>query len=152
MKVWWLTGWQNTPKVGKRDLSELHTDSIKITVFHGRISVSRPFMYNKIFFLITLKVFSPYLYSSFGTFGSKLVIHLHQNEYRIPFNNIRGYYWNFPFFSAEIIRGWTLLEELNIYFFNFLPLPFFSFWSPHIRVDKWMDNIQQIADAMQKGL
>ena len=31
-------------------------------------------------------------------------------EYRIPSNNIRGYCRIFPFFSAEIIRGRTLLE------------------------------------------
>ena len=35
--------------------------------------------------------------------------------YRIPSNNIRGYYEHFSFYVAEIIRGQTLLEVLDIF-------------------------------------
>ena len=35
--------------------------------------------------------------------------------YRIPSNNIRGYYEIFPFFGEEITRGRTLLEVLDIF-------------------------------------
>ena len=39
--------------------------------------------------------------------------------YRITSNNVRGHYRNFPFFSADIIRGRTLLEVLNFFFMLF---------------------------------
>ena len=42
--------------------------------------------------------------------NSNIILKSNYRIYRIPSNNIRGHYRNFPFFSAEIFRGRTLLE------------------------------------------